>query len=67
MGLGAYPEVGGALARRKASEQLAKIALGESIETKSTLKSKAAKVANQKFSILINEWLNTKTLGSRYL
>ena len=43
MGLGAYPEVGGALARRKASEQLAKIALGESIETKSTLKSKQQK------------------------
>ncbi|MDH0178724.1 tyrosine-type recombinase/integrase [Acinetobacter pittii] len=60
MGLGAYPEVGGALARRKASEQLAKIALGESIETKSTLKLKQQKVANQKFSILINEWLNTK-------
>ncbi|EMP3450716.1 tyrosine-type recombinase/integrase [Acinetobacter baumannii] len=60
MGLGAYPEVSGALARRKANEQLEKIARGESIETKSILKSKQQKVANQKFSILINEWLNTK-------
>ncbi|POZ06983.1 DUF4102 domain-containing protein [Acinetobacter baumannii] len=60
MGLGAYPEVSGALARRKANEQLEKIARGESIETKSILKSKQQKVANQTFSILINEWLNTK-------
>ena len=59
-GLGGYPSVSGALARRKANELLVKIASGEILETRKETKSKKLVVAQRKFNILMNEWLDTK-------
>ncbi len=59
-GLGGYPSIGGALARRKANELFEKLAKGEVLETKKQVKKKQEQIANRKFSILMNEWLDTK-------
>ena len=39
MGLGAYPAISGALARKKANEILNKLSNGEMIETKADIKT----------------------------
>lgn len=63
MGLGAYPSVGGALARRKANECLNQLAKGLELESKRDVKLKKEQQENLKFVYLINEWLNTKKSG----
>lgn len=59
-GLGAYPSVSGATARRKANELSLKIANGELIETRKQIKNKKQEIAQRKFNVLMNEWLDTK-------
>ena len=59
-GLGAYPSVSGATARRKANELSLKIANGEVIETRKQIKNKKQEIAQRKFNVLMNEWLDTK-------
>lgn len=59
-GLGAYPSVSGATARRKANEQSIKIANGEILETRKQVKNKQQEIAQRKFNVLMNEWLDTK-------
>lgn len=59
-GLGAYPSVSGATARRKANELSVKIANGELLETRKQVKNKQQEIAQRKFNILMNEWLDTK-------
>jgi integrase len=59
-GLGGYPSVSGALARRNANELFEKLANGEVLETKKQVKKKQQQIENQKFGILMNEWLDTK-------
>lgn len=59
-GLGAYPSVSGAAARRKASELLEKLANGEILETRKHIKKMKQEIAHRKFNILMSEWLDTK-------
>jgi len=59
-GLGAYPSVSGATARRKANELSIKIANGEILETRKQVKNKQQEIAQRKFNVLMNEWLDTK-------
>ncbi|WP_278397423.1 tyrosine-type recombinase/integrase [Acinetobacter venetianus] len=59
-GLGAYPSVSGASARRKANELSIKIANGEILETRKQVKNKQQEIAQKKFNVLMNEWLDTK-------
>lgn len=59
-GLGGYPSVSGAAARRKANELLVKLANGEILETRKLEKKKKEELAQRKFTNLINEWLDTK-------
>ncbi|MNG64268.1 Prophage CP4-57 integrase [compost metagenome] len=59
-GLGAYPSVSGAFARRKANELLGKLANGQILESSRDIKQKQKEKENLKFSILINGWLDTK-------
>lgn len=60
MGLGAYPAVSGALARRKANEILDKLSNGESVQTKATARQQAIDEHNLLFKTLMKDWLNTK-------
>ncbi|MBJ8421289.1 tyrosine-type recombinase/integrase [Acinetobacter bereziniae] len=59
-GLGAYPSVSGATARRTANELSIKIANGEILETRKQVKNKQQEIAQRKFNVLMNEWLDTK-------
>lgn len=59
-GIGGYPSVSGAVARRKANELLEKLANGEILETRKQTKQKQQEIEDQKFSKLMNEWLDTK-------
>ena len=59
-GIGGYPSVSGAVARRKANELLEKLANGEILETRKQTKQKQQEIEGQKFSKLMNEWLDTK-------
>ena len=59
-GLGAYPNVSGAIARRKANELSIKIGNGELIETRKQVKKKQQEIAQRRFDVLMNEWLDTK-------
>ncbi|MFW1916573.1 tyrosine-type recombinase/integrase [Acinetobacter baumannii] len=59
-GLGAYPNVSGAVARRKANELTIKIGNGELIETRKQVKKKQQEIVQRKFDFLMNEWLDTK-------
>ncbi|EMR5773916.1 tyrosine-type recombinase/integrase [Acinetobacter baumannii] len=59
-GLGAYPNVSGAVARRKANELTIKIGNGELIETRKQVKKKQQEIVQRRFDVLMNEWLDTK-------
>lgn len=59
-GLGAYPNVSGAVARRKANELTIKIGNGELIETRKQVKKKQQEIVQRRFDFLMNEWLDTK-------
>ncbi|WP_445346258.1 tyrosine-type recombinase/integrase [Acinetobacter bohemicus] len=59
-GIGGYPSVSGAVARRKANELSEKLANGEVLETRKQTKQKQQEIEDQKFSKLMNEWLDTK-------
>ena len=59
-GIGGYPSVSGAAARRKANELSEKLANGEVLETRKQTKQKQQAIENQKFGILMDEWLDTK-------
>jgi len=60
MGLGAYPAISGALARKKANEILNKLSNGEMIETKADIKKQAIEQKALLFKNLMYDWLNTK-------
>lgn len=60
MGLGAYPAISGALARKKANEILNKLSNGEMIETKADIRKQATEQKALLFKNLMYEWLNTK-------
>ncbi|WP_462150319.1 tyrosine-type recombinase/integrase [Acinetobacter baumannii] len=60
MGLGAYPAISGALARKKANEILNKLSNGEMIETKADIKKQATEQKALLFKNLMYDWLNTK-------
>lgn len=62
-GLGAYPNVSGAIARRKANELTIKIGNGELIETRRQVKKKQQEIVQRKFDVLMNEWLDTKKIS----
>lgn len=59
-GLGAYPSISGALARKQTGELLLKLRNGEEIITKKTIKQKVKEEENMKFKVLMSDWLNTK-------
>ena len=59
-GIGGYPSVSGAAARRKANELSEKLANGEVLETKKHIKQQQQQIKGQKFSILMEEWLDTR-------
>lgn len=59
-GIGGYPSVSGAAARRKANELSEKISNGEVLETRKHVKQQQQEIEGQKFSILMEEWLDTK-------
>lgn len=60
MGLGAYPAISGALARKKANEILNKLSNGEMIQTKADIKKQATEQKALLFKNLMHDWLNTK-------
>ncbi|MFV5629870.1 tyrosine-type recombinase/integrase [Acinetobacter oleivorans] len=60
MGLGAYPAISGALARKKANEILNKLSNGEMIQTKADIKKQATEQKALLFKNLMYDWLNTK-------
>ncbi|WP_426454833.1 tyrosine-type recombinase/integrase [Acinetobacter sp. KB005] len=60
MGLGAYPAISGALARKKANEILNKLSNGEMIQTKAVIKKQATEQKALLFKNLMYDWLNTK-------
>lgn len=60
MGLGAYPAISGALARKKASDLLEKLSNGEEINTCRSVKQKKIENENQRFKVLMFDWLDTK-------
>lgn len=60
MGLGAYPAISGALARKKANEILNKLSNGEMIETKADIRKQAIEQKALLFKNLMYDWLNTK-------
>jgi len=60
MGLGAYPAISGALARKKANEILNKLSNGEMIQTKADTRKQASEREALLFKNLIYDWLNTK-------
>ncbi|TDM63989.1 integrase [Acinetobacter sp. KU 011TH] len=60
MGLGAYPAISGALARKKANEILNKLSNGEMIETKADIRKQATEQKALLFKTLMYDWLNTK-------
>lgn len=62
-GIGGYPSVSGASARRKANELFEKLANGEVLETRKHIKLKQQEIEGQKFSILMAEWLDTRKLA----
>lgn len=59
-GIGGYPSVSGAVARRKANELSEKLANGEVLETRKTIKQRQQGVEGLKFEVLMREWLDTK-------
>lgn len=59
-GLGGYPSVSGAAARRKANELSEKISNGEVLETRKHTKQQQQEIEGKKFSILMAEWLDTR-------
>ncbi|MCE6236034.1 tyrosine-type recombinase/integrase [Acinetobacter pittii] len=60
MGLGAYPAISGALARKKANEILNKLSNGEVIQTKVDIKKQATEQKALLFKNLMYDWLNIK-------
>ncbi len=60
MGLGSYPAISGALARKKANEILNKLSNGEMIETKADIRKQATEQKALLFKNLMYDWLNTK-------
>lgn len=60
MGLGAYPAISGALARKKANEILNKLSNGDMIETKADIRKQANEQKALLFKNLMYDWLNTK-------
>lgn len=59
-GIGGYPSISGAAARRKANELSEKISNGEVLETRNHIKQQRQKIDGQRFSILMAEWLDTR-------
>lgn len=60
LGLGAYPMVSAASARKRAVELQDGIANGQEVQTKVSTKQKQVAEANMMFSSLISDWLATK-------
>ena len=61
LGLGAYPEISGQLARKKAMELITDISKGENpIITKQERKRQELEQNNATFEVLAREWLDTK-------
>ena len=60
LGLGAYPMVSAASARKRAVELQNSIAGGQEVHTKASTKKKQVAEANMMFSSLISDWLATK-------
>lgn len=60
MGLGAYPAISGALARKKANEFLSKLSNGEMIQTKADKRKQAIQQEGLLFKNLMYDWLDTK-------
>ena len=60
LGLGAYPMVSAASARKRAVELQNSIAGGQEVHTKVSTKQKQVAEANMMFSSLISDWLATK-------
>lgn len=59
-GIGGYPSISGAAARRKANELSEKISNGEVLETRKHIKQQRQEIDGQRFSILMAEWLDTR-------
>ena len=60
LGLGTYPTIKGALARKKAAEFSEKISNGESLTTKNMVKQQNIENENLRFKVLMFDWLDTK-------
>jgi integrase len=60
LGLGAYPMVSGALARRKAKEFQLKLSNGEKIKTKNEIKAEKKTEHDFLFKTLMDSWLASK-------
>ncbi|WP_372403182.1 tyrosine-type recombinase/integrase [Acinetobacter piscicola] len=60
LGLGTYPTIKGALARRKAAEFAEKISNGESLTTRQMVKQQNIENENLRFKVLMFDWLDTK-------
>ena len=60
LGLGTYPNIKGALARKKAAEFAEKISNGESLTTKNMVKQQNIENENLRFKVLMFDWLDTK-------
>ena len=60
LGLGAYPMVGAANARKRAAELQEDATMGKEVQTKVTIKQKQIATTSMMFSTLMGDWLATK-------
>jgi integrase len=60
IGLGPYPAISGVLARKKARELLVKLSNGEEVLSRRSIKQQAIESENQRFKVLMLDWLDTK-------
>lgn len=60
LGLGTYPTVKGAMARKNAADFAEQISRGDAIQSKSVIKQKVSNELNAQFKTLMYDWLNTK-------
>lgn len=60
LGIGTYPAIKGASARKKAAELAESMAKGELIQTRADIKQQQADQDNLMFGVLMKDWLATK-------
>lgn len=60
LGLGTYPAVKGALARKKANDISMKLSNGEQLNTRKSVKQQKIENENLRFKVLMFDWLDTK-------